>query len=106
MQRRSDARNRAAGDSELGSPRPENFASDTEQSPNGEVPLIDNTVCSLRREPTPRAAEELTFLHANVRSCRHNIADLLRIIERSNFPTYVIFTETWLDKSFESITLP
>ena len=106
LQRRSDARNRAAGDSELGTPRPENFASDTEQSPNGEVPLIDNTVCSLRREPTPRAAEELTFLHANVRSCRHKIADLTRIIERSNFPTYVIFTETWLDQSFESITLP
>ena len=65
-----------------------------------------NSHCSLRREPTPCAADVLTFFHANVRSFRYKVAELTRLIERSLFPTYVALTETWLDKSFESITLP
>ena len=78
---------------------------DSEQSPNGESSQV-NPHCSLRREPTPSAADALSFLHANVRSYRYKVAELTRIVERSNFPTYVAFTETWLDKSFESIKLP
>ena len=78
---------------------------DSEQSPNGESSQV-NPHCSLRREPTPSAADALSFLHANVRSYRYKVAELTRIVERSNFPTYVAFTETWLDRSFESIKLP
>ena len=44
-------------------------------------------------------------MHVNVRWNRNKIADLCRVSARSNFPTYVICTEIWLDQSFESISL-
>ena len=64
------------------------------------------------RQPSANAAVssfELTFLHANIRSfgfkSKTKSAEIKRLIERSDFPTFVFFTETWLDKSSEELSL-
>jgi len=64
------------------------------------------------RQPSANAAVssfELTFLHANIRSfgfkSKTKSAEIKRLIERSGFPTFVFFTETWLDKSSEELSL-
>ena len=40
-----------------------------------------------------------TFLHANVRGFTSKTADLTFMIERAEYPTYVAFTETFLDRA-------
>ena len=53
------------------------------------------------REPTSLsvAPSGFTFLLANVQGFVSKTAELAFLVERSNFPTYVAFTETFLDKA-------
>ena len=60
------------------------------------------------REPTllTAAASGFTFLNANVRAIRRKTVDITRLLERCDFPTFLVFTETWLDKALEELRLP
>ena len=66
----------------------------------------------MARKPSANAAAhstELTFVLANVRSfgfqSKTKSADIARLIERCDFPSYVFLTETWLDKSAQEISI-
>ena len=49
------------------------------------------------REPTllTAAASGFTFLNANVRAIRRKTVDITRLLEKCDFPTFLVFTETW-----------
>ena len=108
---RLDARNRKAEGSEQDAfgfdfTCAEDPATGSDQFPNGEVSQASLPSCGLRREPTPHAADAASLLRANVPSYKNKIADLFKVIERSSFPTYLVFIETWLGLSFESSSIP
>ena len=82
-------------------------------SPNGDVSRssrssIPFTPAAVVRESTPQTAvaSGFTFLNANVRAIRRKSAEITRLIERSDHPTFLVFTETWLDKSLEEFRIP
>lgn len=78
---------------------------------DGHDDKVPSPVAAARQPRTTAATSsfELTFLHANIRSfgskSKTKSAEIKRLIERSDFPTYVFFTETWRDKSSEELTL-
>ena len=43
--------------------------------------------------------DSFTFLHANVQGFMSKTAEISRLIERSNYPTFIGFTETFLEKA-------
>ena len=84
-------------------------------SPNGDAnvsfveAVADPIPAATVRESTPNvaaAASGFTFLNANVRALRRKSAEVARLVERCGNPTFVVFTETWLDKASEEIRLP
>ena len=86
-----------------------------ERSPNGDASgesepasADSSTPAAVVRESTPQTAvaSGFTFLNANVRAIRRKSAEITRMIERCDHPTFVVFTETWLDKSLEEFRLP
>ena len=70
-------------------------------SPNGDVSRssrssIPFTPAAVVRESTPQTAvaSGFTFLNANVRAIRCKSAEITRLIQRCDHPTFLVFTET------------
>ena len=88
------------------------FSAREPSPPNGDGGLDANFPAAAARQPSTNAAasfSELTFLHANIRSfgfkSKAKSAEIKRLIERCDFPTFVFFTETWLDKSSQELVI-
>ena len=65
------------------------------------LPLTSFPAALDDREPTSISVvpSGFTFLLANIRGFVSKTADLEYLVERSNYPTYIGFTETFLDKA-------
>ncbi len=80
--------------------------------PNGDGVIDGNRPAVATRQPRSNATAssvECTFLLANIRSIgfqsKIKSAEVKRLIERSGFPSFVFFTETWLDRTQENISI-
>ena len=57
------------------------------------------------RRSVPRLLHVSLFSNANVRAIRRKSVDIVRLIERCDYLTFVVFTETLLDRGLQDFQL-